>query len=169
MWGYSKDTTVYRFGDTVLYSMPWKLFLVFGLLARCTMVFGQVVIPPGAVVAGDPDAGRSSAFVTFTIEDGCDDEDSVEYRFFQYYDADSSETTRIWPERDEYYYYTESYGKKYTSNLNCDAGQLVCYGARVVGYGSYGVGFNGLVGCEDCCLTCPASGEVGSSFKLVCS
>jgi hypothetical protein len=68
---------------------------------------------------------------------------------------------RVWPGGGRSFILMDSEFNTYP--LNCGVGERICYGAWVEGNGLttyWGIGHDGLEGCQNCCLTCPTKGPL---------
>lgn len=101
----------------------------------------------------------STAGISLSITDGCNDGFQINYRFF---DVDHNLAWPTW----ESHYYTESYNVKYTSNLSCIPGANICFGAEQ-GQHTWGVGLDIGHACQDCCIDCAAGATYG--WNLTCN
>ena len=68
----------------------------------------------------------------------------------------SQDYNRSWPGGGEVYVIDD--WNQHTYNLNCNNGELICYGAWVRNDSNtyWGVGYNDSSYCADCCATCGA-------------
>ena len=90
--------------------------------------------------------------LSFQITDSCNNGYTVYYKFFDETD------NLVWPSATQAYYI--DYGQTFTSTLQCNTGDKICYGASdadndALGY--WGVGVSGLESCTDCCYSCATS------------
>ena len=109
----------------------------------------------------DPDPRSDPLVATWTIEDGCFDGSQIEYRFFL------RDSGRNYPNLGQWPISRLSDGEERTHRLRVrEAGQYVCYGARIRGGNYYwGFGLDGEEACSNCC------GEAGGNYsvRLTCS
>jgi hypothetical protein len=88
--------------------------------------------------------------ISFNITDGCNNGISIDYKFYD-------ETNNlVWPSASSFYF-TSALNATYSSNLSCESGANVCYGARSTVNGSqvyWGVDLDNSKSCTNCCITC---------------
>lgn len=113
--------------------------------------------------------GGGSAGVDVSITDRCTARYQIHWKIYTYPRANAS-ASGVWPASNRHYY-TERYGETYRQSVSCTPGYLVCYGARGGSRRQYswGVGYDGREGCDDCCVTCPSSGRSRLSRAPTCS
>lgn len=100
-----------------------------------------------AVAAGAAMSGQAQAdSLVFTITS--EHPNIVDLEFY------SQAYSRAWPGGGQVYYIDD--WNAHTYNLDCEYGELICYGAWVRGDSStyWGVGPDGQFSCSDCCATC---------------
>lgn len=102
--------------------------------------------------------------VVWTIEDGCNDGEPIEYRFFIIRDR---QIVAIWPSRSEVYV-ASTFGSEYTTTVSPGRGGQVCYGAST-GNTYWGIGIDGDESCSGCCYNIPTGGRIDVSRTLTCN
>ena len=114
----------------------------------------------------------------FRIIDSCNDGVNNNYRFFEYdrwLDGDTvagGNASGVWPAAGRVFI-TDGFGLQNQHRLSCTAGKGVCFGAirrDSSDRSTWGTGIEGDKECENCCVRCPASGEVTyAGGNLVCT
>ncbi|HME56863.1 MAG TPA: hypothetical protein VKF63_00885 [Terracidiphilus sp.] len=119
------------------------------LMLAIAVIFAVFLVGCGAGGGGTTTDPTSTSALTFQINDACNDGYTVFYKFFDETDS------LVWPSSTQAY--TIQYGETYTSNLSCNTGAKICYGASDDGndaIGYWGVGSSNLESCTNCCYTC---------------
>ena len=123
--------------------------------------------PPGPEIPIIP----SRSEVLWSLSDECSDGKNIQLRFFQYVHPAAQTPSRVWPSEAGKVYPT-SFGIEWSSRFPCASGQYVCYGAASIPSTQgewWGRGLSGENTCTNCCATCPESGTVRESRRLICS
>jgi len=95
----------------------------------------------------DPYGKGCSPIMTFLITDDCDDGYDVAWKIW----ADERDWT--WPSGDAVYV-TPGYLYDQYETIECEQGELLCFGAESDGGLVYGVGLFNTESCDDCCFPC---------------
>ena len=115
----------------------------------------------GGSTSNSTPSGSGTSTLNFQVTDSCYDGNTIYYKFFDKTD------NLVWPSSSTYYYATQ--GNTYTSNLQCNTGAQICFGASEntgTDYPYWGVGSDGTQGCSDCCVTCSSN---PATATLTCS
>ena len=121
----------------------------------------------GGRVMIDPVGGGGAPTVVLNIADGCNDGVSLRYRAFSA-TSPTARPDRVWPSSSETYV-AQVVEQAYTHRLSCTPGRNICFGAEGSdGQGRWGVGIDGDRSCNDCCVTCPQSGDRTLAGRLIC-
>ena len=94
----------------------------------------------------NPEQGCSPA-PTFLITDGCNDGFDVEWKLY------SEDRDWSWPSGSSVYV-TPGLDFDQYQTIECDEGELICFGGQTAGGLVYGVGIDNSATCEDCCYVC---------------
>lgn len=91
--------------------------------------------------------------LTVQVTDNCIDGKGVGLRFFGFNDLDDDEPALVWPADQTQAFVLKKERTKYKVNLNCGdhSGLPICYGGQS-GRSTWGLGLNGDLGCQNCCL-----------------
>ena len=96
----------------------------------------------------------------WSVMDSCPDGLDIEWKLF------SDDRDWAWPSGDDVFW-TGGLDVEVFEYIECGEGELICIGAGA-GDQSWGVGLDGLGGCEDCCWEC-TKGDTAIVPEWICS
>lgn len=166
----NREITLFAFVDGLA---PYKAILNANTSVWDIRMGGKCNTPSGPICgngiceAGEtasscpPDCYTPPAQTTITlgIQDSCYDGYRIEWRYFDV------TNNLVWPSSNQVYY-NQYEGVLYSSNLLCNVGAKICYGART-GSKYWGIDLDGSKSCSSCCVTCQPG--VQYNWNLVCN